>query len=192
MSDHNVRPCLCDQCALSDTRMLDQNVRNLILAYLIRMCVICSIHFWSVSASSDPCMSYVRHPLFAWLFSIYVRHLLYICMFDQYVRHMLPACVHAWSKRVSSAPCMYACLLRTCTYTFLKLKPERNRSFLLSDQNVSIHLGFGLNKTELFTTVFKFFLPVWNVYICSKLLQYQNWTLVIKQKNTKTKTKRLL
>jgi hypothetical protein len=72
----------------------------------------------------------------------------------------------------------------------LKTKPERNRIKLLSHQNVSIYLGFRGNKTELLRTISNFLLPVWNVFVCSKLLRNKTKLFLFKKNGIKTKPKR--
>jgi hypothetical protein len=88
-------------------------------AYLVGIFVVCSWHFWSEYGPSAPCMSdkNVRHLLLGLMGIIRSLHDLsvFMCVICYISACLISMCnVHAWSKRVSSAPCIYACLLRAC------------------------------------------------------------------------------
>jgi hypothetical protein len=74
---------------------------------------------------------------------------------------------------------------------FLKFKNETRtkRVILLPDRNVSIHPGFKANNRELLGTISKTCYPIWNVFVCSKLLRNQNRMFVFLKIYIKTKPK---
>ena len=74
-------------------------------------------------------------------------------------------------------------------FKILKTKPEQNQDNLLLFQNVFIYLGFIENKMELLQTISNLFLPVWNVFVCSKPLRNKTKLLYFLTNDIKTKTK---